>query len=317
MSSDHLYSIDSDLKVKESGKPGRRVLNFILKVLAVSFVVTVVVYLVIALTINTDVEGRLKRENKMYEKLYPELLPQQQLLDDAISNLEIKDNEIYEAIFHSSAPAVDPINSLCLLSGGDSIPNTSLIAYSSAKSDRMMEDAREVELALKQALYRVANPATVLPPMHLPVKDISFTQIGASVGSRLQPYLKAYVDHDGLDFIVSQGEPVYASAAGKVSSVVKSGKGKGNTVTITHPGGYVTVYCHLSTMKVKQGQNVKLGQQIGTVGTTGNAFAPHLHYEVLLDGRTMDPVNYFFASVDYEAYSNMLYMAVNTVQSLD
>ena len=181
----------------------------------------------------------------------------------------------------------------------------------------MMEDAREVELALKQALYRVANPATVLPPMHLPVKDISFTQIGASVGSRLQPYLKAYVDHDGLDFIVSQGEPVYASAAGKVSSVVKSGKGKGNTVTITHPGGYVTVYCHLSTMKVKQGQNVKLGQQIGTVGTTGNAFAPHLHYEVLLDGRTMDPVNYFFASVDYEEYSNMLYMAVNTVQSLD
>ena len=314
---DHRYRLGTDFLFRESDKPYQRLLRFLGVAALCAFVFTLICYAVFSLTINTDLEGRLKRENKMYEKLYPELLPQQQLLDDAISNLEIKDNEIYEAIFHSSAPAVDPINSLCLLSGGDSIPNTSLIAYSSAKSDRMMEDAREVELALKQALYRVANPATVLPPMHLPVKDISFTQIGASVGSRLQPYLKAYVDHDGLDFIVSQGEPVYASAAGKVSSVVKSGKGKGNTVTITHPGGYVTVYCHLSTMKVKQGQNVKLGQQIGTVGTTGNAFAPHLHYEVLLDGRTMDPVNYFFASVDYEEYSNMLYMAVNTVQSLD
>lgn len=317
MSNDHLYRIDSDLEVRESVKPGRRVLNFILKVVAVSLVVTVVVYLVIAVAVNTDVEGRLKRENKMFEKLYPELLPQQQLLEDAISNLEIKDNEVYEAIFHSSAPSADPINSLCLLSGGDSIPNTSLIAYSSAKSDRMMEDAYAVELALRQALCKLANPATVLPPMHLPVKNISFTQVGASVGEKIQPYLKAYVQHDGLDFIVSQGEPVYASAAGKVSSVEKSSKGKGNTVTITHPGGYVTRYSHLSTMKVKQGQNVKLGQQIGTVGATGNAFAPHLHYEVLLNGRIMDPVNYIFASVDYEEYSNMLYMAVNTAQSLD
>ena len=315
--SDHLYSIDSDLRVRESEKPGRRVLSFILKALAVSLVVTLVVYLVIAVAINTDVEGRLKRENKLFEKLYPELLPQQQLLDDAISNLELKDNEIYEAIFHSSAPSVDPINSLCLLSGGDSIPNTSLIAYSSAKADRMMEESYEVERALKEALYKLASPATVLPPMHLPVRNVSFTQIGASVGDRLQPYLKAYVHHDGLDFIVSQGEPVYASAAGKVKSVEKSGKGKGNTVTITHPVGYVSLYCHLSTMKVKQGQTVKLGQQIGTVGSTGNAFAPHLHYEVLLDGRTMDPINYFFASVDYEEYSNMLYMAVNTAQSLD
>ena len=108
MSNDHLYRIDSDLEVRESVKPGRRVLNFILKVVAVSLVVTVVVYLVIAVAVNTDVEGRLKRENKMFEKLYPELLPQQQLLEDAISNLELKDNEVYEAIFHSSAPSADP-----------------------------------------------------------------------------------------------------------------------------------------------------------------------------------------------------------------
>ena len=317
MSSDPLYSFDSDLKFRESEKPIVRVLKFILKVVAVSLVVTVVVYALIALTINTDVEGRLKRENKMFEKLYPQLLPQQQLFEDAVSNLELKDNEIYDAIFHSYAPAADPVNSLVYLHGSDSIPETQLISYSAIKSERLMRDSREVEQNLLEALYRIASPQFVAPPMLLPVRDISFTQVGASVGNRIQPYLKASIAHDGLDFIVQQGENVYCSAAGTVSLVEKSKKGKGNMIAVTHPGGYMTRYCHLSTMKVKKGQKVKAGQVIGTVGSSGNAFAPHLHYEVLLDGKVMDPVNYLFASVTPEEYANMLFMAVNTAQSLD
>ena len=68
---------------------------------------------------------------------------------------------------------------------------------------------------------------------------------------------------------------------------------------------------------MRAGQTVKAGQQIGTVGMSGRSFAPHLHYELRLDGRTLDPVNYFFGSVGPAEYANMLYMSANTQQSMD
>ena len=86
---------------------------------------------------------------------------------------------------------------------------------------------------------------------------------------------------------------------------------------IKHKSGYTTHYCHLDDMYVKRGQKVSRGQKIGTVGMTGKAYAPHLHYEVLKDGVHLDPVNYIFASVTPGEYANMLFMAVNTKQSMD
>ncbi len=70
-------------------------------------------------------------------------------------------------------------------------------------------------------------------------------------------------------------------------------------------------------MRVKQGQNVRRGERIGAVGMTGSSFAPHLHYEVLYGGTPLDPINYIFGSVTPEEYTNMLYVAAATQQSMD
>lgn len=313
--SDHRYRIGSDFLFKESDKPYQRVLRFLLIAAVTAFVLAVVLYLVFSVAVNTDVEGRLKRENKMFEKLYPQLLPGQELLDDAISNLELKDGAIYRDVFNSSAPSVDPINTLTALN--DTVLNTKLIAYASDKSDRMYEDMFKIENSFREALYKVASDNALIPPMFLPLKDISFTQLGASVGLKTNPVLKARVPHKGLDIIVPSGTPVYSSGEGTVTEVVKSNKGSGNTVTISHAGGYVTKYAHLSTMSVKRGQKVKARQKIGTVGMSGSSFAPHLHYEVSYMGQTVDPVNFIFASVSADEYANMFYMAANTEQSMD
>ena len=115
---------------------------------------------------------------------------------------------------------------------------------------------------------------------------------------------------------MDRGTPVYATAAGVVS-LSGSSKKSGSTVEITHEGGYVSVYAHLESRSVRRGQRVEAGQQIGTVGMSGRSFAPHLHYELHLNGRTLDPVNYFFGSVTPAEYANMLYMSVNTEQSMD
>ena len=79
-----------------------------------------------------------------------------------------------------------------------------------------------------------------------------------------------------------------AVADGTVTAVETSRKGQGNVVEITHEGGYVTRYAHLSDIKVSRGQRVQRGRRIASVGISGNSFAPHLHFELLKDGEYLD-----------------------------
>ena len=125
------------------------------------------------------------------------------------------------------------------------------------------------------------------------------------------------IHHNGLDLVAHSGEPVYVTADGVVTDVIKSRKGLGNVVVVSHDGGYVTRYAHLADIEVRKGKKLKKGDRIGYVGVSGNSFAPHLHYEVLRDTLVMDPVNHFFASLDPEEYVNVMIMAATTGQSLD
>jgi murein DD-endopeptidase MepM/ murein hydrolase activator NlpD len=156
-----------------------------------------------------------------------------------------------------------------------------------------------------------------MPPMTNPLKNYSVAQTGASTGSRINPFYKVQVQHNGLDMIAHSGEPVYASADGVVRDVTRSRKGLGNVVEIDHGNGYVTRYAHLADIEVRKGRRLKRGDRIGYVGVSGNSFAPHLHYEVLRDTLVLDPVNHMFASVTPEEYINMLVMSVSTGQSMD
>lgn len=278
---------------------------------------TAFAYTIFALVFSTDVERRLHRENKMYEKILPTLEPREQLLSDAIDVLEDKDNNIYDRMFHAAAPSLDPVSSLDFLFASDTIPDTKLVSYTRDKSDALLARVPEVDAAFGKIIRAIADSSFVMPPMSMPVKDLSYPQVGASCGSKMNPFLKAYVQHDGIDLVVNRGTDVYATAAGVVAEGTRRSKTSGNTVVIRHDGGYSTVYAHLDNVTVSRGQSVKRGQKIGTVGMTGKAFAPHLHYEVHKDSLVVDPVHYFFASVEPQDYANYLYMSVNTLQSMD
>lgn len=272
-------------------------------------------YIVFALFFSTDVEKQLRREIKMYQRLYSDLPAQDALLKDVVTNLQYKDGEIYEQVFKSAAPAVDPMSNLDFMFASDTIPDTKLNSYTRDKSKVLMDRAHEVDAIFSKILSAVEDSSMVIPPMLMPIKNITYPQVGASIGEKLDPVYKAYVQHEGLDFIVSRGTPVYSSAAGVVQ--VSNTKKFGRTVEITHEGGYKTIYAHLESTTVRSGQSVSAGWQIGTVGMTGKAFAPHLHYEVRKDDVPQDPINYLFGSIAPEDYANMLYMSVNTQQSMD
>lgn len=104
---------------------------------------------------------------------------------------------------------------------------------------------------------------------------------------RYHPILKKARPHNGTDFGAATGTPVRAVADGRVVLSGRNG-GYGNQVKLDHAGPYVTSYSHLHRLKVKNGQRVKQGDIIGTVGSTGQSTGPHLHFEMLINGK---PVN--------------------------
>ena len=289
----------------------------VVRVILVSFSLFIVLYLILSLVLSTDTEKRLRRENRQYEKVFASIPKEQDLLSESIDILALKDSRIYDEVFHTVAPPVDPVGSLDFLFGADTIPDTKIVTYTTRKADALLKTASEVDAAFEKIYRTMGKNGFVMPPMAIPVKEVSYPQIGASTGSRLNPFYKTAVNHHGLDFIVPQGSPVFAPADGMVEDVVHSSKGEGNTVTIRHTGGYVTRYLHLDEIFVTKGQKVRRGGKIATVGMSGGAYAPHLHYEVKFWGAFRDPVNYLFGSVGPEEYPNFLFMSINTRQSMD
>lgn len=278
---------------------------------------TVLYYVVFSLFFSTEEERRLKAEVEMYEREMPELERKERLLSDVVEGLKARDNRIYEEIFHMEAPDMDALSSMGFLAGLDSIPDDNIVRYSEGKLVSMERSATRVEENFIRAMAAVQDSGFVMPPMTNPFENYTFAQTGASVGSKINPFYKVPMQHNGLDMLAHSGEPVRAVADGVVKDVIKSRKGLGNMVVIQHDGGYVTRYAHLADMQVKKGRKVKRGTCIGYVGVSGTSFAPHLHYEVLKDTVVLDPINHLFASVTPEEYMNMMVMSVSTGQSLD
>ena len=113
--------------------------------------------------------------------------------------------------------------------------------------------------------------------------------LSAGYGMRADPFRGDRDFHPGLDISADKGTPIFATAAGKVELAAPSGD-YGNLVVVNHGYGLVTRYGHLSKFAVWQGRDVKRGDIIGYVGSTGRATGPHLHYEVLANGKLMNPL---------------------------
>ena len=112
------------------------------------------------------------------------------------------------------------------------------------------------------------------------------------------------------------GTDIYATGDGIIKKVGWQ-TGYGNTIVVDHGYGYQTLYAHLHSSRVKVGQKIVRGQVIGGVGNTGKSTAPHLHYEVLLKGKHVNPVNYYFMDISADDYDRMIQIAANHGKVLD
>lgn len=311
------YIFDGDFRFRKDKTSVWAVVRKILLFFLTTLSIAILYYVIFALVFSTEEERGLIQENRMYEKVFPEMNLKEKLLSDVVDGLVLKDDMIYEEIFHTSAPDMDPGSSLDFLLGLDSAEDDDIVKHSAAKLAMMGKTTGAVEENFREIFRIVGAEDFVTPPMANPLNGFSFAQTGASVGDRINPFYKVKIRHDGLDMIAPAGEPVYASADGRVREIIRSRKGLGNVVVIVHDGGYVTRYAHLADVEVRKGRTIHKGDRIGYVGVSGNSFAPHLHYEVLRDTLVLDPVNYLFASVTPEDYVNMLILSTSTGQSMD
>ncbi|MBI5265109.1 MAG: peptidoglycan DD-metalloendopeptidase family protein [Bradyrhizobium sp.] len=151
---------------------------------------------------------------------------------------------------------------------------------------------------LNRAEVERLNRTLALVPYRKPVVgEVEFT---SGFGVRSDPFLGRPAMHTGLDFRAASGDPVRATANGKIATAGWSG-GYGRMVEIDHGNGLSTRYGHLSEINVKVGDIVKIGHVIGAVGSTGRSTGPHLHYETRIEGEAVDPQKFLRAGVRLSA----------------
>lgn len=177
--------------------------------------------------------------------------------------------------------------------------------YVQAKSyDELVEMTKTQEI-------RMENIPAIQPVMN---KDLK--RIASGYGMRIDPVYHVRRFHQGMDFTAPTGTEVFATGN---ATVKFSGwrQGYGNTVILDHGFGYETLYAHLYKSLVRRGQKVRRSDIIALVGNTGKSTGPHLHYEVRLNGRPIDPRNYYFLDLSPEEYDQMIQLSNNFGHMLD
>jgi murein DD-endopeptidase MepM/ murein hydrolase activator NlpD len=152
--------------------------------------------------------------------------------------------------------------------------------------EELLAHVREESQRLR-ALARVTRETgSVLAalPSRLPLRSA----LNSGFGPRVSPWTGAPEFHAGIDLAAAPGTPVKATAPGVVR-FAGAATGYGTSVLLEHGHGIESRYGHLQTLAVAKGQRVERGQLVGLTGNTGRSTAPHLHYEVLVDGRPVDP----------------------------
>jgi murein DD-endopeptidase MepM/ murein hydrolase activator NlpD len=123
------------------------------------------------------------------------------------------------------------------------------------------------------------------------IAPVASGEVSSGFGRRLDPFTEQNSFHQGVDMSAERGESIVATAGGRVVFAGRN-HGYGLSVSIDHGNGLETMYAHVSEVKVRRGEQVKRGQEIAKVGNTGRSTGSHVHYEVRLNGRAVNPDTY-------------------------
>jgi murein DD-endopeptidase MepM/ murein hydrolase activator NlpD len=295
-----------------------------LSYLSVILTVAVLLNFLYSSIFDTPREKMLMRENNQLQFQYEILNEKVGNLETVLEDIERRDDNIYRTIFNA-----DPIPSSVRNAGFGGVnryeylegyENSELIIETAKRLDNLTKavyvQSKSYDEVIDLAKSR-EDQLSSLPAIQ-PISNKDLTRTASGWGFRIHPIYKIRKFHYGMDFTAPTGTEVYATADGTIERIQQSRRGYGNVLVIDHGYGYQTLYAHLNEFNnARVGKKVKRGDVIAYVGSTGLSTAPHLHYEVLLNGKKVNPVNYYFEDLTADEFDRMIELSMRPGQSFD
>ena len=269
-------------------------------------------------------ERALKREVAQYKRQLRVLGDRVERAETVLADLEERDNVLYRTIFET-----EPVSEATRRSGiggveryeeFDRMDNGQLLKQTTMKVDDLTKRLYVESKSLDElyAMARTKNERMASMPAIMPVAK-NRCKVISGYGMRYHPILKYRRLHAGIDLTARPGTPIYATGDGVVRVAGRNPEGYagyGVVAVVDHGFGFITLYAHMQGVNVRVGQKVKRGEQIGTVGSSGMSSGSHLHYEVMVNGKHVDPVYYFGGDLTPEEYEEVLDLARQENQSM-
>lgn len=284
--------------------------------------IAILYYIAFSFFFDTPLEYKMKHSTRKLEQQYDSLSARYEMIEQVLYNVIDRDEQVFNALFES-----DPYNFDSEFEKKRWENYEKLLTKSNKElSTEFFDKLRQLEKLSSEHLYTVATLEQTADslkqqianiPAIQPVINKDLTLLTASYGMRMHPFYKILTAHQGVDYTVSEGSRVFATADGRVKDVLTKNTTSGKTVIIDHGNGYETTYCHLGKIYAKRGERVKRGDIIAQSGNSGLSLAPHLHYEIKHNGMRVDPIHYFFMELNYEDYQKIIRIAQTGMQSFD
>ncbi len=290
-----------------------RTYRFIRKIL-LGFIAISIVNLLFSHFFYTPKMHRILSQNRELHDNYRILSERIRTQEERLREIRHRDNFVYRPLFAADTLAVEGIET--------PYPATKYAAWQHDRYAREITAAWTQIDAFARHLYQASvsldelqtlsrnkeNLSTALPAIWPIDRARLHGSIGAFNPRRMHPILHYVRPHKGVDLGGRRGDPVYATGDATVEMTDNYGgrRGYGRQILLDHQFGYKTRYAHLSKILVKPGDKVVRGQVIGELGNTGISSGPHLHYEVIYQGRPVNPINYFDKNMTSEEYEKLM-----------
>lgn len=261
--------------------------------------------------------GHFSTQNQKLKSEYNQLNEKIAKAELLLQEVQKRDDKLYRSVF-DLAPLPSSVREAGyggsdILAGGlasngryDMVNNTAI------KLEKLSTKAKVQSDYLSDLFIKAQSQQKLIAakPSIQPISPADSFRITSSYGFRWDPFTNQRKMHQGIDLAGMYGLKIYATGDGTVISAEDGKNGYGKEVVINHGFGYISRYAHLQRIDVKRGQSVKRGQYLGRLGSTGRSTGPHLHYEVILDNKTLNPELFYYEDLNPLEFNSIASQAV-------
>jgi murein DD-endopeptidase MepM/ murein hydrolase activator NlpD len=279
-------------------------------------------WVIISLSIDMPLEYRLRHSTDDLRAEYDKMSVRYDSLNLVLDNVMRRDENVFRKLFESNPYDISADmerERIELYEKLMRMDNDELSEVLDKKIQSAIKEEHNVLKSFENLKYNIStnNISIDYIPAIQPVNNRQLTLLAAGKKPLINPFHRTIREHHGVDYLVPEGTPVFATADGTVKILSEKNSSHGKAVTISHANGYETSYSHLLDIRVKKGQKVKRGDIIALSGNSGLSFVPHLHYEVIYNDTRVDPIHYFFLELKPDEYQQMIRIALSSMQSFD